>query len=317
MERIEIKVNSNLMNYRLFFDNRVNILRGDSATGKSFLLRLLDNKRNSKIDIQSTYKLFHINVDMILNGLPLNDDTVYVLDEGDGIENSEIVNLINKSRFKFLLITRESDLENVNYGIHQIYNLHQSGKYNISKPSYDYDLNNRLLNTDKIVEIVTEDSKSRFEFYSNYNNFSVVSSFGNSNINKYIKDNQIIVIDSLAYGPFIKSLVDISKNRNIFLIYPKSFEWLILTSKIFNIPSGRIYELYEKSINKTEEKFYETYLSSESNKLGIWYSKSKLNTKFIESGNFEKISQRIEELFNINLVELNSKLNNKNDYWGW
>ena len=57
MERIEIKVNSNLMNYRLFFDNRVNILRGDSATGKSFLLRLLDNKRNSKIDIQSTYKL--------------------------------------------------------------------------------------------------------------------------------------------------------------------------------------------------------------------------------------------------------------------
>lgn len=317
MERIEIKVNSNLMNYRLFFGNRVNILRGDSATGKSFLLRLLDNKRNSKIDIQSTCKLFHINVDMILNGLPLNDDTVYVLDEGDGIENSEIVNLINKSRFKFLLITRESDLENVNYGIHQIYNLYQLGKYNISKPSYDYDLNNRLLNTDKIVEIVTEDSKSGFEFYSNYNNFSVVSSFGNSNINKYIKDNQIVVIDSLAYGPFIKSLVDISKNRNIFLIYPKSFEWLILTSKIFNIPSGKIYELYEKSINKTEEKFYETYLSSESNKLGIWYSKSKLNTKFIESGNFEKINQRIEELFNINLVELNSKLNNKNDYWGW
>lgn len=317
MESIEIKINSPLMNYRLSFNNRVNILRGDSATGKSFLLRLLDNRRNSKIDIQSTYKLFHINVDMILNGLPLNDDIVYILDEGDGIENSEIINLINKSRFKFILITRESDLENVNYGIYQIYNLHQSGKYNISKPSYDYDLNNRLLNTDKIVEIVTEDSKSGFEYYYNYNNFSVVSSFGNSNINKYIKDNQIIVIDSLAYGPFIKSLVDISKNRNIFLIYPKSFEWLILTSRIFNISSSKIYELYEKSTNKTEEKFYETYLSSESNKLGIWYSKSKLNTKFIESGNFEKINQRIKELFNIDLVELNSKLNNKNDYWSW
>lgn len=171
MENIEIKINSALMNYRLFFDNRVNILCGDSATGKSFLLRLLDNRRNSKIDIQSTHKLFHINVDMILNGLSLNDDTVYILDEGDGIENSEMVNLINKSRFKFLLITRESDLENVNYGIHQIYNLHQSGKYNISKLSYDYDLNNRPLNTNKIIEIVTEDSKSGFEYYSNYNNF--------------------------------------------------------------------------------------------------------------------------------------------------
>lgn len=147
--------------------------------------------------------------------------------------------------------------------------------------------------------------------------FLLLVFFGNSNINKYIKDNQIIVIDSLAYGPFIKSLVDISKNRNIFLIYPKSFEWLILTSRIFNIPGSKIYELYEKSTNKTEEKFYETYLSSESNKLGIWYSKSKLNTKFIESGNFEKINQRIKELFNIDLVELNSKLNNKNDYWSW
>lgn len=49
----------------------------------------------------------------------------------------------------------------------------------------------------------------------------------------------------------------------------------------------------------------------------MWYSKSKLNIKFIENGNFEKINQRVVDLFNINLIELNSKLNNKNDYWSW
>lgn len=154
MENIEIKINSALMNYRLSFNNRVNILRGDSATGKSFLLRLLDNRRNSKIDIPSTHKLFHINVDMILNGLPLNDDTVYILDEGDGIENSEIVNLINKSRFKFLLITRESDLENVNYGIEQIYELKQSGKCNISNIICKNNLNRENTNF-KIIQNIS------------------------------------------------------------------------------------------------------------------------------------------------------------------
>lgn len=46
MENIKIKVSSKLINYNLEFEDKVNIIRGDSATGKSTLVRLLDNKKS-------------------------------------------------------------------------------------------------------------------------------------------------------------------------------------------------------------------------------------------------------------------------------
>lgn len=177
-----------------------------------------------------------------------------------------------------------------------------------------------LLNFEDFNSIVTKDSESGFQFYSNYKNFEVMSSNGNSNINNNIENNQIVVIDSIAFGPYIKQLLDLIYNKNIFLISPKSFEWLILTSDIFRINDTDLDKNYKLiNCNKNKEKYYEKLLKEESDKINIKYSKSNLNKKFLETTQFNKINDRIYNLFRINLDKLNKNKNIKinENYMRW
>lgn len=77
MKDIKIKIKSKLINYDLTFEHNLNILRGDSATGKSMLIRFLDNKRSSNAIIDSNYKLFHITSEMLKRDIKLDNNTVY------------------------------------------------------------------------------------------------------------------------------------------------------------------------------------------------------------------------------------------------
>lgn len=171
MSTIDIKINTNKINYAVQLHSRVNIIQGDSATGKSHLIRLIDGQRNTKINIQSTYKLLHINSILMLEGLPLNNDTVYILDDSDGIENEQVLDIINKSQFKFILMTREFNPSNINYGNGQIYELKQFGKYNISSKVCNKNLNgeNTKINNriEQLIDIdiqkSTQDSRSSNE----------------------------------------------------------------------------------------------------------------------------------------------------------
>lgn len=308
MKDIKIKIKSKLINYDLHFDNRINIIRGNSATGKSTLVRLIDDKRKSKIDIQSNYNIVHLTSEIISLGIKFDKNTVYIMDENDGIEDNLVTNIINKSKNKFILITRDSNLENISYGIESIYEIHKSGNININKHKY-INIRNNNLNINLIDSILTEDSGSGLQFYKNYKNFNVQTSNGNSNINKMVKNNQIVVVDSLAFGPYIKILYKKIINNNIFLIYPKSFEWLVLTSNIFRLNNDKLYLDYlDCKYNITEEKFYENILKNESNKINIKYSKSKLNEKFLDENQFNKINNRIDELFDINIKNLNENI---------
>lgn len=314
MEDIKIKIKSKLINYDLKFEHNLNILRGDSSTGKSTLVKFLDNEESSNAIIESNYELFHLTSKMLERNIKLDNKTIYIMDEDDGIKNKIVIDTINKNKYKFILIIRDAKLENLSYGIDQIYELYNSGKYNLNRRIYKDNLNEdrlKLLNFKDFNSIVTEDSESGFQFYSKYKNFEVISSNENSNIDKYLKSDQIIVIDSIAFGPYIKQLLDLIDNKNIFIVSPKSFEWLILTSDIFRINNKDLDKNYKLiNCNKNKEKYYEICLKEESSKINIRYSKSKLNEKFLEEKQFNKINDRIRNLFDIDINELNKVKNN-------
>lgn len=312
MENIKIKIESDLINYNLEFSHRLNIIEGYSATGKSTLLRILDGDENSGSSIISNYNILHVNNKTLEQMSELKDDIVYILDESDGINKDSVISKINLNKYKFIIITREMNLSQISYGIDQIYEIYNSGKYNISREKYKDKLNKKVINKSKLNEIITEDSKSGYEFYKMYDNFRVKSVNGNSNINENIRDNQIIVIDSVGYGPYIKELKEKVDITNNILIYPNSFEWLILTSDIFRKNSEELEKEYYKSklyINR--ENFYLKILKNKSMKKNINYFKSKLNNKFLEKAQFNKINDRIAELFNIDISDLNKNLNNE------
>ena len=165
-------------------------------------------------------------------------------------------------------------------------------------------MNEKNINIKELNKIITEDSGSGFEFYKNYNNFDVKSSFGNSNIYKSIEDNQVIVIDSLGFGPYIKYLGEIIRYKNIFLVYPYSFEWLLLSS-IFRNRTSKIDGDFKYT--NTEEYLFRL-LKKIMSEYNMNYEKGRLNKWFLEDTQFKKVNDKIKELFNLDLLELNKSL---------
>lgn len=284
----------NKIQYKLKSNSRITIIRGNSATGKSLFVKCIDMQKNfAQISIKSDRELRHINTETILDQKELREDLIYVMDEFDGLNDKRISKYINNIKYTFILITRDVKLPHLIYNISDIYEFIESKHFNILKPKYDINKFNKYKECIKINKLQTEDSGSGLKFYKNLKNYKVETSNGNSNINRNLKDNQFSVVDSIAFGPYIKEYLIKTRYLNNILIFPKSFEYLLLTSDIFK----------EKYIETSyREKDYYKELVKIANKYGIKYNKKDLDTWFLEDKQFNKIIKKIEEEFSINLI---------------
>lgn len=322
--KLDIKIHDlyDKLNYIMKLEHRVTVIQGDSATGKSTLVRYIEMQDSMKVNIKSPKKLLATNISNLMNivevtgNYSLNSEYIYVLDEYDGIDNPNLARIINNSTSMFIIITRDASIPNINYGIDQIYQFKNSGKYNYLTKMYN-NLNDRNINLENITEIITEDSGSGFEFYNTFRNFHTLSSYGNSNVIKLTKNNQIIVIDALGFGPFTKALMSEVGIKNIFIIYPPSFEYLLIKSLFWNKYQNNI-DKNKKNITN-HEQYYHHILKNLLVEFGINYSKSHLNPWFIHNPQLDKINGTIKSWFNIDLKELDKRKDNleNNNQWGW
>ena len=90
----------------------------------------------------------------------------------------------------------------------------------------------------KPEEIITEDSNSGFEFFKavgKENGINCESAGGKSNIFHMLEQTEekkiCVIADGAAIGPEVDRLYQYASRRdNIYLYFPESFEWLILSS---------------------------------------------------------------------------------------
>lgn len=153
--KIEISDISEKVVYIMDITDRITIIRGNSATGKSVLVRLIDNIGKSQVKVSAGIDIIHINSRLVLEGLPLREDRLYIMDEGDGIEHPEVIRKINDKRYKFILITRKEDFGIFSCDIYQIYHFRNSGKYHNLVRVYDKidDNKNQFLGGVKMLKI--------------------------------------------------------------------------------------------------------------------------------------------------------------------
>lgn len=311
MKYCKVSDMSNRIVFEFELNNRITVICGDSAKGKTMLVKFIDLiDKSTKLITNDGSQIKHINDDMILNGYRLNSNDVYIMDEYDGINNLNISNIINNRRYNFILITRNTSMPHLSYDISDIYTFSNSGKYH--KLVRRYNRINKNIDQSKLNCIITEDSGSGNEFYKNYNNFKLLSSGNDSKILNYIDNGNICIVDSLGFGPYIKLYLQKSKNIENFLIYPKSFEYLLLESGIM---PRKLCELsMERAENmefqNTLEKNYYKELKQLLQQHNIKFSKNYLDAWFNGPEVFSHINGRIDDLFNINLLELNKNLTN-------
>ena len=154
--KYEIEIYNNRVHYFLTVKRNITILQGNSATGKTELIRLIgdyeQNGTSSGITIKSDVRctvLTNIDWELRLNAL---HGTIIFIDETAGfIRSKEFAEYVRGSDNYFVIVTRD-DLSQLPYSVEEIYGLRtDTSKYQVFKKVYNETY--KLYNTDKIRRI--------------------------------------------------------------------------------------------------------------------------------------------------------------------
>lgn len=124
----KIEFQANPFHYTLQFTSRITLVRGDSATGKTYLYQLLEDIK--QLEQYNNIKLFNYKSDDFHTALRACHDKFIVIDNGDTILEGEDRIYINFEKSnQYLLFLRNCDGLNVSA---ESFTILQEDNYNIS-----------------------------------------------------------------------------------------------------------------------------------------------------------------------------------------
>lgn len=197
----------------------VTVILGDSSTGKTALVKLLD--RGTPYTTNAATVLTNIEPYMV-DFLPINSLIVIDIDE---LKNSELIDKISlckRDDVEFILLGRKylNRLELPIEAIHQFIDVKGVTK-NIPL------ITNPIFRVSEFKNIVTEDSESGYYFFKSIFK-STLSAKGNSNICEYLDEDNIVLFDGLGFGAYIHALLDLLKSNPVYkAVDIQSFEYFL------------------------------------------------------------------------------------------
>ncbi len=309
---VEIKNRDAVFKFDL--NRNITIIKGDSGTGKTTLFEMVADytrlRESSGVNISSDKQcaaLIDTDWKNQLNGL--NDCIVFIDEGAEYLKTKEFAGTIKNSGNYYVIFNRES-LHDLPYSVDEIYEIKASGKYHsfrklfrsTSKHIYYKDKSAARLKYDTLL---TEDSKSGFQFYQHYfseSDITCISSSSNSSIFTWLKENGskkvLVIADGAAFGSEIDRILMLDTASNIRLCLPESFEWLILKSGL--IKTDNINDIIENPSEYIEcseffswENFFEKYLVDNTVNTPFQYAKREINPIYLNVINSNKIISEI------------------------
>ena len=142
--KYDIEIYNKRVHYHLTVKRNITVIQGDSATGKTELLRMISDYENNGISSGIT-KICEKRCVVIENAswkerLATLQQCIIFIDEGAPfLRNKEFTRMVKGSDNYFVLVTRDS-LEHLPYSIEEIYGMRQerdSQKYQNAKRIYN------------------------------------------------------------------------------------------------------------------------------------------------------------------------------------
>lgn len=303
-----ISVQNNRIKYEFTIKRNITVVQGNSATGKTSLVDMIReyqlNGPESGINLSCKKKCVVLEGNDWKDNLSLFSNCIVFIDEGNIFVSSvEFSNQIKKTNNYYVIITREG-LDNLPYSVNEIYGIHTSGKYADLKQVYHefyniYDVTQEATNKE-ISQILTEDSNSGFDFFSNLamGKYDCKSSKGKSNIFTFLNQTDsktLVVADGAAFGLQMNKISEISRQKkNVILFLPESFEYLLLQADILKDKEiTQILDNPSDFIDSKEyfswEQFFTKFLIQKTKSTFLKYSKRKLNKNYLEGSIKTKI----------------------------
>lgn len=286
MNTIELEIISNQYVCKFYFERRINVIKGDSGTGKTSLLELV---RDTSPDI-----IKNISLDVLVADdlgwkalMTASKNAIIIFDDSNVIDSAEFAKCcyeyVVKNNLYLLIFNRESlkieqngeesgYMPHISYSIDSIYRLCSDGINHWLEPFYNLNTFNQ---SSKLDICITEDSSGGFEFFNKLlNMLSVEHSDGGKSaiVDKIermsIKDKNILVVfDRAAFGCEIEKFVNKLRDYNITVLDSyECFEELLLRSNLFlnNQEVKRVFNNLPAYANKyclSWEVFFEKFLA--------------------------------------------------------
>lgn len=306
----EVIVQNRRLRYKFTICRNITILRGDSATGKTTLIEMIDeyqrNGNHSGVEIKCDKRCIALTAEDWKYKIKNTTDSIVFIDEGyDFVVSEEFAHEIKNSDNYYVIATRNS-LFNLPYSIKEIYGIKNvsGNRYQGTKRLYTeiYRLYNDEFKPDFIPDMVyVEDSKAGYEFFKDYfrrYDIECRSTKGNSNVYdslvKCQNNNILLIVDGASFGPYMEQVIKLGRVKNILIYMPESFEWMILASGV--VRSGNIknildkpYDFIESKDYFTWERFFTELIRKETNGTFLEYKKEILNKVYLQKEIMEKI----------------------------
>lgn len=310
-------VSTKRLKYDFELRRNLTIIRGDSATGKTTLVEMIqdytNNPSGSPVELVCDKKCYVLAGPLWKEQLAGIRESIVFIDEGnDFIKKEEFAGEIQKTDNYYVIISRES-LPTLPYSIEEIYGIRVSGKYGILKQSYHefYHLYGADTYKKEIIPelIITEDSNSGYQFFDyvcKSNHIKCETMNGKSNIFHYLKIHKsekiLVIADGAAFGSEIDRVLKLmEEQKNAALYLPESFEWLILSAGI--LKDNFIGAVLDNPYNYVEsekyfswERFFTAFLIDMTKNTYLAYSKKKLNQVYLQDSIKNAILEKLEKI---------------------
>ena len=310
-------VSSKRLKYDFELRRNLTIIRGESATGKTTLVDMIqehvNNPSGSPVELICDKKCYVLAGVLWKEQLSGIQDSIVFIDEGNEFIKTDVfAREIQKTDNYYVIVSRES-LPSLPYSVEEIYGIRTSGKYGTLKQSYHEfyriygkDVFHKNVQPDTVL---TEDSNSGHQFFKHIcreNQIKCASANGKSNIFHFLKihsnENILVIADGAAFGPEIDRILYFMNNReNLALYLPESFEWLILSANI--LKDNRINHILDSPSDYVEskhyfswERFFTALLVKETKNTYLAYSKGNLNPAYLNENIQENILKQIKKI---------------------
>ena len=170
--KYRVIVSTKRLKYDFELRRNLTIVRGDSATGKTTLVDMIqdyvNNPSGTPVELSCDKKCYVLAGTLWKEQLNGISDSIVFIDEGNEfIKTEEFAGSIQKTDNYYVIISRES-LPALPYSVEEIYGIKTSGKYGTLKQSYHefYRLYGADTYKDSVAPevVITEDSNSGYQF---------------------------------------------------------------------------------------------------------------------------------------------------------
>ena len=312
----EVTVKNRRLQYKFKISRNITILRGDSATGKTTLIDMIQAYQNggtgSGVQISCNVPCAVLTANNWQLNLSAIHGSIVFIDEGNPfVTSKDFADEVRKGDNYFVIATR-NPLYNLPYSITEIYGIKNSSgnRYQGTKRLYSsfYPLYSDSVTISPQLVII-EDSNAGFDFFQHIcGSFAIpcISARGKTNICNMVKscdaENILIIADGAAFGPEIENLFLLDHIKNLGIYMPESFEWLLLKANLLEDSTiGRILEnpseFIDSSVYFSWERFFTELITERTKGTYLEYRNAKLNQSFLQKNELTKIISIMPPLF--------------------